>query len=330
MIGKVDIGASSYHCLSYCLEDKRHLSEEQKQQLTLQDNLQHKNRAEIIAWNLCNGDKRQLAGQFKEVEKLSKRVEKPVIHLTIRAAPGDKLTNAQWQEIGQAAAQEFGLSDHQYVCILHKDTKQPHIHIVGNRVGFDGKVASDSNSYGRMAKLCRELEKKYNLRQVLSPRRFLSPKERQIPRNDERKEQLKTDIRNVLRHSTSYQDFEKAMQEKGYRIEKGRGIAFEDSKKVRVKGSEVGYPLSTIERILSQNAQKQMELPRPSRPSNEGQKSVSDKDNEKNLDFDKSRNMKAHSNDLIDLLLKPELEFDGGPSQSDDANRKRKRKGRSL
>src|SRR5690606_31627967 len=34
---------------------------------------------------------------------------------------------------------------------------------------------------------------------------------------------------------------------------KGRGIAFRDEKKVYAKGSELGYPLQKIERLLEQN-----------------------------------------------------------------------------
>lgn len=34
MIGHVKTGGSYYHCLSYCLEDKKNLSEEQKVQLS--------------------------------------------------------------------------------------------------------------------------------------------------------------------------------------------------------------------------------------------------------------------------------------------------------
>ncbi len=41
------------------------------------------------------------------------------------------------------------------------------------------------------------------------------------------------------------------MKEKKITIERGRGIAFTDEKKMRVKGSELGYSLLTIERILA-------------------------------------------------------------------------------
>lgn len=342
MIGKVTVGASFYGCLSYCLEDKRGLSEEQKQQLSLQDNLQHKDRAEIIDNNLCFGDKRELVEQFHDVAKLSKRVEKPVMHLTIRSAPGDQLTVDQWREVGRAAAQEFGLADHQYVCILHKDTWQPHIHLVGNRVGYNGKVASDSNSYARIAKLCRQLEQKYNLHQVLSPRRFLSPKERQIPRQDERKEKLKTDIRETLRQARTYPEFEKAMQEKGYRVEKGRGISFVDSKKVRTKGSEVAYSLMSIERILVQNAAEDRKLS-PSELQEKKERRMEARQKvghtlehhrvqvpERTFDFTMGKDMARGVSDLIQELLKPVPDGGGGrnPWADEEERRKKKKKNR--
>src|SRR5580692_824980 len=199
MIGYVSKGGSFLGCISYCLEDKNELTETMKQQLAHMDNLQHKDRAEVLEYNKCFGDKFELAEQFRDVQKLSRRVEKPVLHLSLRLAPGDHLTRNQFIEMGREAAKEFDVADHQYICILHKDTKQQHIHIVANRVGFDGKVAKDGNSYKRMATLCRRLERQYNLQQVLSPRAFLSERERLLPRHDKRKDQLREDIQRTLK-----------------------------------------------------------------------------------------------------------------------------------
>lgn len=71
-----------------------------------------------------------------------------------------------------------------------------------------------------------------------------------MPRHDERKERLKLTIRSVLLKSKSYEDFEKKMQAQGYKIIKGRGISFIDNKKVKIKGSEVGYSLQKIQQRL--------------------------------------------------------------------------------
>jgi Relaxase/Mobilisation nuclease domain len=251
MIGYIGTGSSFFDCIRYCLEDKRELSEEEKQNLSQKDNLQHKDRAEVLFYNKCFGNKYELTKEFKDVAKLSKRVEKPVLHLSLRLAPGETLSRYQLAEIGSECAKEFGVADNQYICVLHKDTSEQHIHIVANRVGFNGKTASDSNSYKRMAALCRRLEKQYKLQEVLSPRAFLSPKDRLLPRQDQRKEKLKTDIRQTLEKARNYSDFEQRMLALGYKLVKGRGISFIDDKKVKTKGSEVGFSLAKIERILA-------------------------------------------------------------------------------
>lgn len=339
MIGMIAKGKSFYHCLSYCLEDKRSLSEEQKDALSIKEGVQHNNRAEVLEYNYCYGDKKELAGQFKEVRKLNTQVEKPVIHLAIRVASGDHLTREQLTEVGQAAAEEFGISKNQYVCILHKDTKEQHIHVVGNRVGYDGKVADDSQDYRRMAELCRRLEKKYNLKAVLNPRRFLSQKERQLPRHDERKERLKKDIREVLKGARAYSEFEKKMQEKGYKIEKGRGIAFEDDKKVRTKGSEVGYSWRTIETILErqriQELRKAPEYRRTETQKTQKARTVikdslgkrEEPDKKLGLGAELSANAARGLSDLISALLKPEINY-GGPSFQEDLRKKKKKRKR--
>jgi hypothetical protein len=251
MIGHVSIGSSFYHCISYCLEDKKELSEEEKIQLGLQDHLQHRERAEVLEYNKCFGNKHELTEQFNDVRKLSRRVEKPMLHLSLRLAPGEILTKEQLTEVGRACAKEFGIADNQYICVLHKDTKEQHIHIAANRVGFNGKVASDSNSYKRMAELCRSLETKYGLQEVLCPRAFLSPKDRLLPRHDSRKDKLKSDIQQTLKQVNSYAAFERQMIELGYKVLKSRGISFIDDKKVKIKGSEVGFSLAKIEKVLS-------------------------------------------------------------------------------
>lgn len=258
MIGYVGTGSSFLGCIQYCLNDKKEFSEKQKAELSKKDGLQHQGRAEILSYNRCFGNPKELAQQFRDVAKLSKRVEKPVFHFSLRLAPGESLNRSQLEEIGHECAKEFGVANNQYLCVLHKDTSEQHIHIVANRVGLDGKAASDSNSYKRMAALCRRLEKQYHLQEVLSPKAFLSTNERLLPRNDSRKMQLEKDIRQTLIEVNSFDQFTARMKELGYTLLKGRGIAFIDSKKVKIKGSEVGFSLSKIEQIL--NLKQKLEI----------------------------------------------------------------------
>ncbi|WP_118976564.1 relaxase/mobilization nuclease domain-containing protein [Taibaiella koreensis] len=298
MIGKISIGKSSSHLLRYCLEDKKELSEKDKLRLFEQDGLQHKDRAEVLDYNLCGGNSRELSVAFREVEKLSKRVEKPVFHISLRVAGSDKLNKQQWIDIGRECAKEFGFEDRQFLTILHKDANEPHVHIVANRVGFDGKAASDSNSYARMAGFCRRMEKKYQLKEVLSPRAFLSASERQLPRQDIRKERLRNDLKNILSKAISYTDFEGRVKALGYGVIKARGISFIDDKKVKIKGSEVGYSLATIEKILQQNSRR-LPVDRPAY----GQKEAFQKDNVQPGPYAGHSGQQQNSNSRVGSML---------------------------
>ena len=105
-----------------------------------------------------------------------------------------------------------------------------------------------------MAKYCRKMELKYELKQVLNPRKYLSKEQRNIPRFDQRKEQLRNSIKEALKDCSNLTQFEQKMKERGYKIIKGRGISFADEKKVIVKGSELNYSLQTIEKILARQS----------------------------------------------------------------------------
>lgn len=108
----------------------------------------------------------------------------------------------------------------------HNDTERhEHIHIVANRISFEGKTnVSDSNSYKRVSGFCRQIEQKFNLKQVLSPKKFLPKEKRLLPRSDERKIRLTKMIKGALENATTLNDFIVTMQRQGVLVKTGRGI----------------------------------------------------------------------------------------------------------
>ncbi|MEP7109402.1 MAG: relaxase/mobilization nuclease domain-containing protein [Ferruginibacter sp.] len=242
MIGKITIGKSFKGCLLYCLNDK--LQDAKKEQVM-------KGRAEVLLFNQCYGNQKELVQQFNEVRQLNSKLSKPVLHITLSLAPGEELTKEKLMEMCQDCAKDMGFENNQYVAIHHKDTSHQHLHIVANRIGFDKRTVSDSNNFQQIAAYCRKMELKFNLTQVLSPRKFLPKDQRQIPRQDVRKEQLKNNIQKTLQQANNYQQFEQKMKMLGYQVLKGRGISFIDDKKVKIKGSVVGFSLMKIEKILA-------------------------------------------------------------------------------
>lgn len=308
MIGKVTIGKSFGGCLLYCLNDKI-----QQEQETVM-----KNRAEVLMFNKCFGDQKELIQQFNEVRWLNPKLSKPVMHVTLSLAPGEHLTKDKWMEVAGQCAKEMGFENNQYIAIQHKDTGHEHLHIVANRVGFEKQTVSDSNSYKKIAAHCRKMEIKYELKQVLSPMRYLSKSQQLLPRQDQRKQQLTLQIQLALNSSRNYQEFEQAMKDKGYQVIKGRGISFVDDKKVKIKGSEVNYSLRTIEQILAQ--QKALVPYSFINPSQQSGTLSSNHHSSNDLSKELSR--------LLDVLVKP-IQTNGAPNDTASQKKFKKKRKRS-
>lgn len=242
MIGKISIGKSFAGCIHYCLNDK-------VQKPNMEPVME--GRAEVLLYNQCYGNQQELIQQFNEVRRLNLKLSKPVLHITLSIAPGEQLPKNKLMDLCQECAKDMGFENNQYIAIHHRDTNHSHVHIVANRIGYDKRTVNDSKNFQKMAAYCRRMELKYELQQVLSPKQFLSQKERLIPRQDIRKEQLRRDIQQTLEQAKNYPQFQQKMESLGYKVLKARGICFIDSKKVKIKGSEIGYPLAKIEKILS-------------------------------------------------------------------------------
>lgn len=314
MIGKIIIGKSFRGCIGYVLENKLHSDPE----------LSTQKRAELMHFNQCFGDQKELIQQFTEVRLLNPKLTKPVMHLILSLSPGENPEKATLIAMAKDCSQALGFDKNQYIAIAHNDTNHLHLHIVVNRIGFDGRTLSDSNNYKKMAAYCRQMEEKYQLQSVLSPQAFLPKSRRAVPRLDSRKEMMKSAIRISLLEAKSYPDFESLMCAKGYELIKGRGIAFRDAKKMYAKGSELGYSLATIEKLLGLNdSQKQALIQQHLQK-------------EKNLRKDRIPYSPTTQENTIqdtfpislhtlELLLRPEIERDYTPEQLLKKKRKKKR-----
>ena len=316
MIGKITIGKSFRGCILYCLNDKI--------QRTNQEEIM-KNRAEVLLFNKCYGNQKELIQQFNEVRQLNTKLSKPVLHITLSLAPGEKLENNKLMEICESCAKDFGFENNQFVAINHKDTHHQHVHIIANRIGFGKRTVNDNNNYKKKANFCRNMELKYGLQQVLNPKKFLSKEMRLKPRLDRRKELLRAFIKNALNQSKNYSEFEQKMKAKGYQIIKARGISFIDNKKVKVKGSEVKFSLQTIELILQKQAIAELR--------NDNTKLLADRNNPKDYsanlsktekDISISDSLKKDFSKGLEQLMKPEQNHE--PAGAKLLKKKRKKK----
>jgi hypothetical protein len=126
-----------------------------------------KEQGRVIDTNMEGRDPRELAAEFGEIRKLRPGLSKAVLHVSLSAAPGERLTDEQWRAIGQRYLQGMDLNQNQYVITRHNDTEHEHVHLLANRIRFDGAVTSDSHDYRRQEALMREIERDFHLQQVL-------------------------------------------------------------------------------------------------------------------------------------------------------------------
>lgn len=125
-----------------------------------------KQKGHIISSNMAGANPRELAAEFGEIRKLRPGLGKAVLHVSLSAALGEKLTDEQWQAIGHRYLRGMGFTDNQYVITRHTDTDHEHIHILANRITYGGEVISDSMDYKRQETIMREIEQAYGLQRV--------------------------------------------------------------------------------------------------------------------------------------------------------------------
>lgn len=133
-----------------------------------------KNVAEVLDHSFVDISEKSIMKEVLMVKVMRPNLQKFFYHTSINFPPTEDLTNATMTKIGQEYLRESGFTQHQYIMFRHRDADHPHLHILVNRIGFDGKVLSDSNDFARCEEILRKLERKYNLAEVISSRQARS------------------------------------------------------------------------------------------------------------------------------------------------------------
>lgn len=146
MMAKITKGSSFKGVVKYVIDEKK------KTQILDTDGLRLKNLTSVI-------------DSFVMQAGMNGRVSKPVGHVSLdfSAQDKDKITNQMMVKIAHDYMQRMGITGTQYIIARHFDREHPHIHLVFNRVGNNGKTISDSNDRYRSEKICKELTHKYGL-----------------------------------------------------------------------------------------------------------------------------------------------------------------------
>jgi hypothetical protein len=136
------------------VEDERAVKDEERE------------RHRLIGGNMAGRTARELAREFEVFREQRPEIAKPVHHVSLSAALGERLTVEEWNEIAEKYVRRTGFEHSPYVVIRHVDTEHDHVHIVTSRVDAHAKVVSDFRSKARAEEFVREIEEEYDLVRV--------------------------------------------------------------------------------------------------------------------------------------------------------------------
>ena len=110
---------------------------------------------------------------FESYLAANRNTEKPVLHISLNPSVDDRLTVGQCAELAREYMQKMGYGDQPYIVYVHEDIDRRHIHIVSTCVNEKGEKIDDAYEWNRSMKACRELERKFGLKQVEDKRKDL-------------------------------------------------------------------------------------------------------------------------------------------------------------
>jgi hypothetical protein len=124
------------------------------------------------------------------------------------------------------------------------------------------------------------------------------------------------------------------MEQQKIQVIKSRGVSFIDDKKMKVKGSEVGYSLSTIEKILSHSIERRQRLYQKLEQEKKQLPKILYKQKSKSQSCTISKNMEQPKNlDLnkaLEILFRQERDFNQTPYELIHQKKKRKSQSQHL
>ena len=170
----------------------------------------------VLDRNYVIGDTgKEVKSEFSLVYDKGSKVQNREISFVISPEPSDGagLSDEKLREISQEFMSNMGLSEHQYISIVHEDKAHKHLHIVCNRVNLEGSCYNDSF-----------IGKKAQLQADLVAQSHGLVRAREVERmKKERLKSVKKELRNVFRavlskKPQSFEDYTRLMVKNGVKI----------------------------------------------------------------------------------------------------------------
>ena len=198
--------------------------------------------AKILEMSFTSGNEHSIMQEVALVRMLRPNLQKYFYHTSLNFPPNENLGDEQMNILANEYLNKMGFDQHQYAIFRHFDADHPHLHILVNRIGYDGNVVSDSKDYQRSEQVLRKLEKQHGLTEVISSRqaqeRAMTKNELEMmKRTDEPSVKMKLQIiiKNVLNQKPDVKQFIGQLEVQGI------NVLFNQASTGFVSGISYGY-----------------------------------------------------------------------------------------
>jgi hypothetical protein len=227
-----------------------------------------------VAWTLVRnmpGEVEHAAALMDATAAQNVRVQKPVYHLSLSAAPGEELDREQWEKVVDRVLRDLGLEEHQALVVRHTDAKHDHVHVMVNRVDIENlRVWHNGHDYRRIEQSLRGIERDMGLREVPGRHGRLAGQERpergtELTSGERREkertgreawaEHVKFRVYEDLKQAKSWAELERRLAGHRLRLEKrGPGLVVTDGRR-QVKASRLyrGASYAQLEKRFGQS-----------------------------------------------------------------------------
>lgn len=138
---------------------------------------------------------------------MNNKTEKIVRHISLNPNPNDKLKDNTLNEIAQQYMDSMGYENQPYIVYKHSDIEREHLHIVTVCTDLNGKKIDDKYDHLKSMKVCREIEKQFNLTSSVKQTNKKSKQTLFTP-VDYTKHNLKAQIASVIRYLPKYYNYD--------------------------------------------------------------------------------------------------------------------------
>ncbi|KAF5064520.1 Relaxase/Mobilization nuclease domain protein [anaerobic digester metagenome] len=204
----------------------------------------------IVGRNMIESDSpADILREFEMVNQHNYRCKNKYMRYEIGISPQDidKLKPEDMIKIARTFANKMGLDNHQWIACSHKDTGKPHIHLIANRIGVDGKVFDTTFMSNRSAKITEEISREMEL---TIAKNVHKQKEHQEVYTDPARQQTKEKLQQIayyeLFRNISLEGFLQGLEKEGVGVEPAKnkqgktyGIRFTYEGQI-FKASEIG------------------------------------------------------------------------------------------